>query len=38
MEHRGLRPPFSDEEKEAVARRVYLHVWQQSAAGQFAAA
>ena len=31
-------PPFSDEEKEAVAKRVYLHVWQQSAAGQFAAA
>ena len=31
-------PPFSDDEKQAVAKRVYLHVWQQSAAGHFAAA
>ena len=31
-------PPFSDAEKEAVAKRVYLHIWQQNAAGQFAAA
>jgi type I restriction enzyme R subunit len=31
-------PPFSDDEKQAVAKRVYLHVWQQSAAGQFTAA
>jgi len=31
-------PPFSDDEKQAVAKRVYLHIWQQSAAGQFTAA
>jgi type I restriction enzyme R subunit len=30
-------PPFSIEEKETVAKRVYQHVWQQSATGQFAA-
>jgi type I restriction enzyme R subunit len=30
-------PPFSDEEKQTVARRVYQHVWQQSASGIFAA-
>lgn len=28
-------PPFSDDEKQAVAKRVYLHVWQQSASGHF---
>jgi type I restriction enzyme R subunit len=31
-------PPFSDEDKESVAKRVYQHVWQQSASGHFAAA
>ena len=30
-------PPFSAEEKELVAQRVYQHVWQQSASGQFTA-
>jgi type I restriction enzyme R subunit len=30
-------PPFSIEEKETVAKRVYQHVWQQSATGHFAA-
>jgi type I restriction enzyme R subunit len=30
-------PPFSDAEKEATAKQVYQHVWQQSAAGHFAA-
>ena len=25
-------PPFSDDDKQAVAKRVYQHVWQQSAA------
>lgn len=30
-------PPFSLEEKETAAKRVYQHVWQQSAAGNFAA-
>jgi type I restriction enzyme R subunit len=29
-------PPFSDDEKQAVAKKVYEHVWQQSAAGHFA--
>jgi len=29
-------PPFSEEEKQTVARRVYQHVWQQSASGLFA--
>jgi type I restriction enzyme R subunit len=29
-------PPFSVEEKELVAKRVYQHVWQQSATGNFA--
>ncbi len=28
-------PPFSEEEKEAAARRAYRHVWQQSASGLF---
>ena len=28
-------PPFTDEEKQAVAKKVYEHVWQQSAAGEF---
>ena len=28
-------PPFTDEEKQAVAKKVYEHVWQQSAAGRF---
>jgi type I restriction enzyme R subunit len=31
-------PPFSAEEKEEAAHRVYQHVWQQSASGEFAAA
>jgi type I restriction enzyme, R subunit len=31
-------PPFTAEEKEEAARRVYQHVWQQSASGEFAAA
>ena len=30
-------PPFTAEEKEPAARRVYHHVWQQSASGHFAA-
>ena len=30
-------PPFTDEEKQVVAKRVYEHVWQQSAGGQFGA-
>jgi len=29
-------PPFTAEEKESAARRVYQHVWQQSASGHFA--
>ena len=28
-------PPFTDEEKQAVAKKVYEHVWQQSADGRF---
>ena len=28
-------PPFTDEEKQAVAKKVYEHVWQQSAGGHF---
>jgi type I restriction enzyme R subunit len=28
-------PPFTDEEKQALAKKVYQHVWQQSAGGQF---
>jgi type I restriction enzyme R subunit len=28
-------PPFSDEEKQALARRVFEHVWQQSSGGLF---
>jgi type I restriction enzyme R subunit len=31
------RPPFSDEDTEALAARVYDHVWQRSAAGSYAA-
>ena len=31
-------PPFTAEEKESAARRVYQHVWQQSASGCFASA
>jgi len=31
-------PPFSVEEKELVAKRVYQHIWQQSASGHFAVA
>jgi type I restriction enzyme R subunit len=26
-------PPFTDEDKQLVAKRVYQHIWQQSAAG-----
>ena len=32
------RPPFSDEETEALADRVYDYVWQRSASGGIAAA
>ncbi len=28
-------PPFTDEEKQVVAKKVYEHVWQQSAGGRF---
>ena len=28
-------PPFTDEEKQAVAKKVHEHVWQQSAGGRF---
>ena len=31
-------PPFTDAEKQSVARQVYQHVWQQSASGHFGAA
>jgi type I restriction enzyme, R subunit len=31
-------PPFTTDEKQAVAERVYQHVWQQSAGGFFSAA
>lgn len=31
-------PPFTEEEKQAVATRIYQHVWQQSAGGRFAVA
>jgi type I restriction enzyme R subunit len=31
-------PPFTAEEKEAVAEQAYQHVWQQSAGGYFSAA
>ena len=31
-------PPFTDDEKQAVARQIYQHVWQQSASGPFGAA
>ena len=30
-------PPFTDEEKQVMAKKVYEHVWQQSAGGQFGA-
>lgn len=30
-------PPFTQEEKESAAKRIYQHVWQQSASGVFAA-
>jgi type I restriction enzyme R subunit len=30
-------PPFTSEEKQAVSRRVYQHIWQQSARGMLAA-
>ena len=29
-------PPFTEDEKSALAQRVYQHVWQQSASGIFA--
>jgi type I restriction enzyme R subunit len=29
-------PPYTDSDKEAMAQRVYQHVWQQSASGYFA--
>ena len=28
-------PPFTDYDKQTVAKRVYQHVWQQSASGHF---
>ena len=28
-------PPFTDEEKQQVAKRVYQHIWQQSAGAGF---
>ena len=31
-------PPFTDEEREASAKQVYQHVWQQDSSGHFAAA
>ena len=31
-------PPFTDDEKQTVAKQVYQHVWQQSASGHFGAA
>ncbi len=31
-------PPFTEDEKQVVAKQVYQHVWQQSASGQFGAA
>ena len=31
-------PPFTAEEKEAVAAEVYTHVWQQAVRGEFAMA
>ena len=31
-------PPFTTEEKKAVAGNVYAHVWQQAISGQFAQA
>ena len=29
-------PPFTEDEKAAMAQRVYQHIWQQSASGVFA--
>ena len=29
-------PPFTEDEKSALAQRVYQHIWQQSASGIFA--
>ncbi|HEY7297386.1 MAG TPA: hypothetical protein VH684_05550 [Xanthobacteraceae bacterium] len=29
-------PPFTDDEKQAVAGNVYAHVWQQAMSGEFA--
>ena len=31
-------PPFTDEQKEAVAGEVYAHIWQQAVSGEFAKA
>ena len=31
-------PPFTDDDKQAVAKQVYQHVWQQSTSGHFGAA
>ncbi|MFZ4780375.1 MAG: hypothetical protein ACOYM3_33905, partial [Terrimicrobiaceae bacterium] len=31
-------PPFTDEEREASAKQVYQHVWQQDSSGHFVAA
>jgi len=31
-------PPFTEDEKQVVAKRVYQHIWQQSAGGSFGAA
>jgi type I restriction enzyme R subunit len=31
-------PPFTEEEKEEAARKVYQHVWQQAASGMFSEA
>ena len=28
-------PPFTDDEKQSMAKQVYQHVWQQSASGHF---
>jgi type I restriction enzyme R subunit len=30
-------PPFTDDDKKAVAANVYAHVWQQAVSGRFAA-
>jgi type I restriction enzyme, R subunit len=31
-------PPFTDDEKQTVAKQVYQHIWQQSASGHFGVA